>query len=90
MVPRGNALVDYFLLLWVHHQVRVDKLGHLQVVSEDVDWQIDTLGDGNELILIIVVLARFAIHHQVLVLSEATTLKRGDRSDYLAEFVVKG
>ena len=42
VVSCWNALVNNFLLLWVDKKVSVNELSHLNVVSEDVERQVDT------------------------------------------------
>ena len=67
MVPRSNALVYELLLLLRPADVCGDELRHLDVVSEDVEWHLNALSDGNELILRSV-LQLGVVHHRQVVL----------------------
>ena len=43
-----QTLIDTLNLFWVLHHVSKGKLGHLNVVGKHVEWEVLTLGNGDE------------------------------------------
>lgn len=52
VMSRWNRLVQNLLLVLTLNQIRVHKLIHLDVVCENVDREVVTLGDGNKLLVL--------------------------------------
>ena len=50
MMPGSNTLINDFLLIIRFSDVSRDELGHLHVVSEDIQRQFDTFGYSYEFV----------------------------------------
>jgi hypothetical protein len=87
VVSRNEALVDAFVLLWVLEHVGENELSHLEVISEDVKWEIDTFGNSDKLEVLSVWLFGHVMHG-LFVFSETTASDGGEWSDPFFESVV--
>ena len=87
VVSGEQGLVDALFLVWVLHHVGVHELSHLDVVGEQVDWQVDSFGDGNELFVLNVLLV-FVLVELDLLVGITSSPESSDWGDPLAELVV--
>jgi hypothetical protein len=59
MVSGRDALVDELLLVGLFHQVSIDELSHLNIVSENIERHIFVLSNSDEFFLCIIMLTSF-------------------------------
>ena len=94
VVAGSHRLVDDLVLLKSLLNFGVDKLRHFRVISEDIQWQVGALGDGHELLLLLVVgllslLGVFLVLNEgVGSIEDGTAFKCGQRLDHLSESLV--
>jgi len=94
VVAGSHRLVEDLVLLKSLLNFGVDKLRHFRVISEDIEWQVGALGDGHELLLLLVVgllslLGVFlALNEGVGSIENGTAFKCSQRLDHLAESLV--
>ena len=94
VVAGSHRLVEDLVLLKSLLNFGVDKLRHFRVISEDIEWQVGALGDGHELLLLLVVglLSLFgvflALNEGVGSIENGTAFECSQRLDHLAESLV--
>ena len=94
VVAGSHRLVEDLVLLKSLLNFGVDKLRHFRVISEDIEWQVGALGDGHELLLLLVVglLSLFgvflALNEGVGSIENGTAFKCGQRLDHLSESLI--
>jgi len=94
VVAGSHRLVEDLVLLKSLLNFGVDKLRHFRVISEDIEWQVGALGDGHELLLLLVVgllslLGVFlALNEGVGSIENGAAFKCGQRLDHLSESLI--
>jgi hypothetical protein len=90
MVSCGDTFVDDFLLIRVFKEVCVYELSHFYVISEDVERNVDALGDSNKLVIVYVLLIGLGLSsEEVFVFSESTSLESSDwRQNFAQPLIV--
>lgn len=91
VVAGSHRLVDDLVLLRSQLNFGVDKLRHFRVIREHIERQIGALGDGHELLLLLVVgLPSFfgALNEGDGSIEHGTAFKCGQRLDHLSESLV--
>lgn len=88
VVPCRDGFIYQFLLLWGNHKICVDKLGHLYIVCEDVEWEIITFSDSNKFVFWLILLVS-SINHSHFVIGISTIFKSCDRGhEFFQNFVI--
>ena len=87
MVSRRDTLVDELFLVGLLHQVRVDKLSHLNIVCEDIERHIFVLGNGYEFFTRVIRIACLISKRKSCV-REGTISEGSDWGNDLTEFII--
>lgn len=48
MMSSWDTLINYLLLFWIHHKICECKLGHFDIIGEDVKRKIISFGNSDE------------------------------------------
>lgn len=87
MVSGRDALVDELLLVGLFHQVSIDELGHLNVVSENIERHIFVLSNSDEFFLCIILRTSFVSKRKSSI-REGAISEGGDWSNDLTKSLV--